>query len=145
MNIFSILEPIRERFSSASAEELLAIEAAIGLALPEAYKDFLRLYGASTARDGDLMISTESGDELPFVFFDAKRVLDDIRTHDDFAPEAIVPFADDMFNNRFVFDCKDAWSVHFICWGRGVARAIRIAPTFNEFLGRLRLRPFDEA
>lgn len=140
-----MLEPVGEAFLRASEDELMAIEATVGVSLPGAFKDFLRNYGASTARNGDLVVSAESGDKLLFVFFDAKRVLDDIRTHDDFAAEAIIPFADDMFNNRFVIDGKGAWSVHFICWERGVARATRLAPTFDDFLGRLGLRSFDEA
>jgi hypothetical protein len=142
VNALNSLSPINDVFARASASQLASIEAAIGVALPDAYAAFVSEYGASAFFEADAVVATLSGDEeMVFTFFDAAKVLDDIRSHDDFAAKKLVPFADDMFNNRYVLNGADNWSAHFIAYDAGTARVSRVADSFAGFLSRLTLRP----
>lgn len=142
MSVLASLSPINDAFARASAAELVAIEGAIGEPLPEAYAAFVREYGASAFFEVDAIVAAESGgEEMVFTFFDAAKILEDIRAHDDFAAKKLVPFADDMFNNRYVLNGADNWSVHFIAYEAGTASVMRMADSFSDFLSRIALRP----
>ena len=142
MSALDSLSPINDAFARASAGELAAIEGVIGEALPGTYAAFVSEYGASAFFEADAIVASLSGDEeVVFTFFDAAKVLEDIRSHDDFAAKKLVPFADDMFNNRYVLNGADNWSVHFIACESGAARVSRIADAFTDFLSQLTLKP----
>jgi len=142
VSVLNSLSPISDAFARASAAELAAIEGVIGEVLPGAYADFVSAYGASAFFEADASVALLSGgEEMVFTFFDAAKVLADIRWHDDFAAKKLVPFADDMFNNRYVLNGADNWSVHFIAYEAGTARVSRVADSFADFLSRLTLRP----
>ncbi|MDO9151707.1 MAG: SMI1/KNR4 family protein [Methylotenera sp.] len=135
------LEPTGDQFHCAGAEDIARIEAAVGSKLPAAYVRFLENYGASMIGGGAGVV-LDTGEELDlFTFFAAsgeQGVFADLLAHDEYAPQGLVPIADDIFNNRYLLHAPSG-KIFFVQYARGEVRFMEVASSFEAFINSVKL------
>ncbi len=148
MSINSILikkiQPIYSQYEPASELEVVEAERVIGARFPEVLRD-LQLHYGRLGFAGDTRIwCDELSDQLsPFTVFGCKgdkgNLVMDYTDHPDLQARKLVPFADDLLNNRFVFDVTSE-AIYFVDYCR--TRAIYpLASSLSEFFDRIELIP----
>jgi hypothetical protein len=72
--------------------------------------------------------------------FGVSQILEDITAHPDYRGDGFVPFADDEFNNRYVWE-RSTGKVHFIDYSHRSGARTEVAQSFGEFIDRVRVTP----
>jgi hypothetical protein len=71
-------------------------------------------------------------------------ILEDWLFHPDYQTEKLIPIADDMFNNRYVWDTTSG-KVLFIDYSHRHGEETVIGESFEDFLGKVDVVPDDDA
>ncbi|MEQ1775570.1 MAG: SMI1/KNR4 family protein [Burkholderiales bacterium] len=137
------LQAIDDAFDPASEQELLMAEATLGVTLPELFREIQKSYGRCMF-SGEALISVKGAEPLSiFTIFGCKgdtgNLVMDFREHPDLQDRGLVPIADDLFNNRYVWDSTSG-QVLFINYTDRKAPLLA-APTFEDFLKMIWIGP----
>src|SRR5262249_19049648 len=134
-------EPINDRFIPVSDESIRELEAKLKSTFPKAYVAFLNQYG-ECGFFGDANVSFDDG-KLPILtLFGEKKLLSKLHVYEDLAAEGKFAIADDMSGNPYVLDLQTG-SVHFIDFSVNPPVGIRVAPSFETFLGSIEVQPYE--
>lgn len=145
LGIEKIVEPIGEQFCAATGDEVRRIEKMIGGSLPPSFVSFLTTLGncmfsgwatVSAANGEKLSIATMFGASGPF-----QSILEDLKAHEDYVAEGVVPIADNNFNDRYVLRLATG-KVHYIEYKSGTCRVVEVAESFDDFLQRICVEPW---
>jgi hypothetical protein len=121
-------------FCPDTQDSISKLEESVG-ALPAAMKAVLTTYGPA-GFTGSASVSSDAGRvRAIFTLFGVAEIERDLRRHSYFHEFGLLPIADDEFNDRFVL-CRDG-SVQFVEFENGQFSLHRVAPSFDEFLGRI--------
>lgn len=124
-------DPRFEAGEAFSSSEVAAIETAIGFALPPAYRAFVEEYGGAFV--GGLV---DGSTDLPILtFFGANDLLSRLTLHPDLKDDQVLPFADCELGNLYVM--RQDGDVHYLNYYGGTTSARQVAPSFDNFLGRI--------
>ncbi len=137
------LQAVDDAFDPASEQELLAAEAALGVTLPELFRELQKSYGRCRFT-GEALIPANGVEPLGvFSILGCKgtagNLLVDFRERPDLRAEGLVPIADDRFNNRYVWDSANG-QVLFINTANRKAPLL-VAASFAEFLNEIWIGP----
>lgn len=143
MSFASKIIPIGNHFDSASERELLAAEVELGMPLPVPFRELQLKYGRCTF-DGDAIVPRVSGPPLDiFVLFgckgEANNCVTDFRAHPEFVAEGLLPIADDIFNNRYVWSATTG-QVSFVDYTGGLGM-VTVAESLEQFFERIEVLP----
>ncbi len=135
--------PIGSDFDGASEHEVLAAESAIGMPLPAAFRELQLKYGRCTF-DGNASVSPASGPPLDiFVLFGCKgkanNCVTDFHAHPEFVAQRLLPIADDIFNNRYVWNAATG-QVSFVDYTGGLGM-VTVAESLEQFLESIEVLP----
>ena len=135
------LEPILDDYVPANDGNIKEIEKITNVTLPEAYVDFVKIYGRSTF-NGYAKVVTNKTDIGIFTWFGGGgndgSIIKDIKDHKDYAQKGFIPIADDMFNNRFVLNGGNG-EISFIEYSSGNSVVIKVADSFEEFVKNIKV------
>lgn len=131
--------PINGAFEPASEEEIYDIESKLKIALPDAWRKFLATYGRCMFA-GEAIVESDQIDPIGiFTIFGCKggsgNIYADFMLHLDMQQASRVPIADDMFNNRYVWDSSSK-KVFFIDYANGAAPK-QVAESIDEFFRKI--------
>lgn len=136
------LMPINGGFDPASEEEISAAEARLGIKLPVILRDIQARFGRCMFT-GEALINSGSEPLGVFTLFGCKgtvgNLASDFESHSDMKQEGMVPFADDLFNNRFVWNSKQG-EVFFIDYANRNPPC-QIAASLDEFFCMIEVIP----
>ena len=133
VEIQALLTPLAQEFDCASPAEIRSIETAVQAQLPGRYVAFLETRGSSMF-SCEVQVIAADGKALDLLtIFSASKVLGDLSDHADYAHSALVPFADDAFNNRYLLHAPSG-RVSFIEYSQGQVRSVEVAQSFDDFL-----------
>lgn len=137
------IEPILEEYEKAKDSDIKSIEKLANAKLPEIYVDFLKKYGHSMFDGIALIESPDKNEYEVFTLYGASTVIDDIRLHEDYEGNGIIPIADDAFNNRFIIN-SEYGKIQFVEYLSGRAEVINITDTFENFLKKITVSEFED-
>lgn len=137
------LVPIGDRFDAASEREIQAAEKALQISLPPLLRE-LQLKHGRCMFDGEATVRSGSGEVLNvFTIFGCKgevgNCVTDFHAHPELAARALLPFGDDMFNNRYVWD-SNSGHVGFVDYASQAAVAT-IAESLEKFFENIHVVP----
>lgn len=143
MSFASKIIPISNHFDSASERELLAAEVELGMPLPVPFRELQLKYGRCTF-DGDAIVPRVSGPPLDIVVLlgckrEANNCVTDFRAHPEFVAEGLLPIADDIFNNRYVWSVTTG-QVSFVDYTGGLGM-VTVAESLEQFFERIEVLP----
>jgi hypothetical protein len=122
------------RFEPAApftSQDIDAIESTIGRPLPAEYRNFVSEYGGAFV--GGLV---DGSQEFPILrFFEAAKILANLRSYDDLLEEKILPVARDESGNLYVIDIGGA--VHFIIYYGGTTTTRKVGISFEDVVARI--------
>jgi len=135
--------PVDEVLDPASAEEIAVAESRLGIALPVELRDIQISFGRCMFC-GEALVDIPGTEPLGiFTLFGCKgdvgNLVSDFEAHDEMQHNGLVPFADDCFNNRFVWRSTQG-DVLFLDYS-GERRAIVVASSLEEFVRRIHIVP----
>lgn len=142
---FSRIEPIFDDFEPATEAEVNLAESKIKWALPELYRGLLLKYGRFMF-DCEVVVNIGvSEQQNVFTVFGCTgakgNFLSDFEAHPDFQEKGLIPFADDMSNNRYVLNSKTG-EIYFIDYAKS-GEMMLVADDFRGFIERLDFIPED--
>ncbi|WP_417316009.1 SMI1/KNR4 family protein [Cycloclasticus pugetii] len=141
LDLHTYLRPISGDYSPLTPEQAREVERLVGFELPASYTAFASDFGGGGVFQGEATVKTDDGRELAvFTIFGGvaltPSVLEDLKAHPEWQEAGLIPIADDMFNNRFLLECRTG-KIHFIEYSEGVSRAFEVAPSFEAFVERV--------
>ena len=104
--------------------------------LPDTLTLILRRYGACGFVGSAIVRTTDGTDVGIFTLFSASKIERDYLAHPDYADRGFIPFADDEFNDRFVWH-GDSGKVLFIGYTEGSSSITEVARSFDDFLKKI--------
>ncbi|OUR72492.1 hypothetical protein A9Q78_06765 [Methylophaga sp. 41_12_T18] len=141
-----IFEPILDEFQPTSAKDVSAFEKRYNVVLPEEFKKFQFTYGRCMFSGEASIVSKSNANLEVFTMFGincgAGDISDDIETHEEYASQGLVPFADDSFNNRYVIKTEDG-SVWYLEYNAGTCNTDQVSDTFEGFMRNIELTPYE--
>lgn len=137
------LKPIGTCLDPLSAEDVVRLEDCLGLRIPDDYRDFLSRFGRCGFA-GEASVVTD-GSRFPiFTFYgggtEAGSLLKQLELHPDLREIGVLPIADDLFNNIYVFDIEKG-GISRLDYSSGGAVANHVAASFADLLGRIEVLP----
>jgi SMI1-KNR4 cell-wall len=141
------VEPIDGNFEPCDEADIIEVEKVIGFGLPASYAIFLGRFGRC-GFSGEATI--ESSANVPpqgiFTIFGCKgsagNMLQDRAIHPEYISMRLLPIADDNFNNRYVLD-GNTGEIYFIDYSHRSGAMDKVADSFDQFLGRLKVVPWS--
>jgi len=137
------IQPIGEQFLPATESEVAQAEREIGTRFPELFRQLQLSYGRLVFT-GETLIHAAPGIEPQTVFTifgckgDVGNLVTDLKLHPDLRQKGLIPFADDMFNNRYVFSSQMG-DISFVDYTQGKLQSM--AKSFEDFLAKLQVIP----
>ena len=137
------LQAIDDAFDPASEQELLMAEAALGVTLPELFREIQQSYGRCRFA-GAALIPVNGAEPLGIWTIlgckgAAGNLLMDFRARADLRDAGLVPIANDLFNNRYGWDSSNK---HVLFIDDTKRRPpLFVAATFEDFLNKIWIGP----
>ena len=137
------LQAIDHAYDPASEQELLMAEAALGVTLPELFREIQKSYGRCRFA-GEALIPVDGAEPLGIsTLFGCKgttgNFLLDFRARADLQDAGLVPIADDPFNNRYGWHSAHGHVVFIVDAKR--RPPLFVAATFEDFLNKIWIGP----
>jgi SMI1 / KNR4 family (SUKH-1) len=137
------LRAIDDAFDPVSEQELLTVEAALGVRLPDLFREIQKSYGRCMF-SGEALLPVNGAEPLGiFTIFGctgvAGNLLVDFYAHPELQSAGLVPIADDLSNNRYVWDSASG-QVLFMDYATPKP-PLSVAPTFEAFLNKIWIGP----
>lgn len=140
------LEPIDDEFIGATEADIQAVEDSIGARLPADFRSFHMTYGwCGFAGDANVRVNDHVHAPISNFFgggVDRGSLLRDLKAHDDYVAEKLVPIATDDFDNRFVLDAKEGFAVYWINYSKNPPEITKVANSFSDLLARIEVEPY---
>lgn len=134
--------PIEGDFDPASEEEVAAAEAKLGVKLPSILRDLQTRFGRCMFA-GEALVNAGEEPLGIFTLFGCKgsvgNLVSDFEAHPDMKAEGLIPFADDMFNNRYVWRSEQG-DVLFIDYANRQPPC-SVAGSLEDFFRKLEVIP----
>jgi hypothetical protein len=137
------LQPIGDHFVPPTNAYLVALEEAVGAALPPSYRAFLGQYGVCACADYT-SFGLVGGSRVDLNIFlgsdpdDSYDILETLRGLSDRLPPKQVPLAFDPFGNAVCIDLGTQSYGHITYWDHETEHLSPVAQSFDKFLGLLR-------
>jgi hypothetical protein len=137
------LQAIDDAFDPATEQELLIAEAALGVTLPELFREIQKSYGRCRFT-GEALIPVSGAEPLGLLSIlgckgVAGNLLIDFRARADLRDAGLVPIADDLLNNRYGWNSVNG---HVLFVDDAKRRApLFVATTFEEFINKIWIGP----
>ena len=138
------VQPVDAQYEPASESDIASAEKQMGVLYPQVFRELQLVYGRFMF-EGDATVQCDSLGEALGVFtvFGCKgehgNLVADFQAHPDLQGRRLVPFADDLFNNRYVFDAMTG-EVSFVDYSRNAA-IHPVAKNLVEFFDRIVVLP----
>jgi hypothetical protein len=137
------LVPVGDQFDPATEHEVSAAEGALGMAFPRTFRKLQLTYGRCMF-NGDATIRPPSGAPLDiFTLFGCKgeggNCVNDFLAHPDYIARAMLPIADDIFNNRYVWSAVTG-QVSFFDYTHGLGE-LTVADSLEQFFANIEVVP----
>ena len=138
-SIDHLIQPIDDVFEPVTPAEVGLIEEPVETPLPPSCASFLTGVG-SCMFAGQATVQACNGETLDIATFlggrRSRSLLDELRRHEDYVAQKLVPIADTFFNDRYVLD-PGTGKIHYIEYRAGKNRIVDVADLFDDFLMRI--------
>ena len=137
------LEPIDAAFDPVTEQDLLMVEALLGVKLPELFREIQKAYGRCRF-SGEALIPVNGAEPLSVATILGCKglsgnLLIEYQAQPDLQTQGWVPIADDKLNNRYVWDSANGQ----VLFMDDVTRKppLWVAPDFEAFLNQIWVGP----
>ena len=130
------------QYGPLDTERLRAIEAKLGVTLPDDYRAFLHEHNGGSPEPSDFVISDDEGEDTVSVLYglhrDANYSLEgNLAAYKTHIPRSMIPIGEDPGGNQLCLGLVGAERGRVYFWDHETLNINEIAPSFSAFLDSL--------